>query len=183
MSIVQSLPRGEENVIDESPLTAKACLKCSQEKPLEDFFLSKKGDRYGRQSYCKPCCAAKHREWREANPVREKEQRRRWRRINRKKLMLEDARRRTVMFKLPFSLTADDFEIPEFCPVLGVKLEQNEGRNGPFSASLDRINPSLGYVVGNVQVISLRANIMKSDATADELRKFAAWILKEFPEQ
>ena len=37
-------------------------------------------------------------------------------------------------------------------------------------------------VPGNVQVISARANAMKNDATPGELRRFAAWVLKEFPE-
>lgn len=35
--------------------------------------------------------------------------------------------------------------------------------------SLDRINNDLGYVPGNVMVISRRANIIKKDATLDEL--------------
>jgi hypothetical protein len=30
--------------------------------------------------------------------------------------------------------------------------------------------PSLGYVPGNIRVISMRANRIKTDATADELR-------------
>jgi hypothetical protein len=80
-------------------------------------------------------------------------------------------------------LTTDDFEIPEFCPILGIPLVVGIGRGpAPDSASLDRINPALGYVPGNIQIISSRANTMKNDANADELRKFAAWIIKEFPE-
>jgi hypothetical protein len=41
---------------------------------------------------------------------------------------------------------------------------------------LDRVIPELGYVPGNVAVISLRANTMKQDATAAELRVLADWI-------
>jgi hypothetical protein len=37
------------------------------------------------------------------------------------------------------------------------------------SPSLDKIIPSLGYVRGNVQVISQRANSIKRDATLAEL--------------
>lgn len=40
----------------------------------------------------------------------------------------------------------------------------------PASPSLDKIIPSLGYVPGNVRIISARANLLKNDATVDELR-------------
>ena len=39
-------------------------------------------------------------------------------------------------------------------------------RNSP---SLDRIRLELGYVKGNVRVISGRANLLKNDATIEEL--------------
>jgi phenylalanyl-tRNA synthetase beta chain len=38
------------------------------------------------------------------------------------------------------------------------------------------VNPDRGYVVGNVAVISSKANIIKSNATADEIRKVADWL-------
>ena len=52
------------------------------------------------------------------------------------------------------------------------------GKKGavPSSPSLDRIIPELGYVPGNVQVISHQANTMKSNATLKELKAFAAWV-------
>jgi len=37
------------------------------------------------------------------------------------------------------------------------------------SPSLDRINPALGYVKGNVWVISFKANAIKQNATVQEL--------------
>ena len=45
-----------------------------------------------------------------------------------------------------------------------------------YSPSLDRIDPNKGYVKGNVQVISRLANIMKSNASPEELRAFANWV-------
>jgi hypothetical protein len=50
-------------------------------------------------------------------------------------------------------------------------LKYNKGRSGffPDSPSLDRIDPSKGYVKGNVRVISARANLLKNDATVGEL--------------
>lgn len=45
----------------------------------------------------------------------------------------------------------------------------------PNAASLDRIDNSKGYVRGNVMVISLRANAIKNNATAEELTAVAAY--------
>lgn len=44
------------------------------------------------------------------------------------------------------------------------------------SAHLDRIIPELGYIKGNVQWISGRANRIKYDASLDELRAIVAWL-------
>lgn len=44
------------------------------------------------------------------------------------------------------------------------------------SPSIDRIIPELGYVRGNIAVISMRANKLKSDATSEELERISAWM-------
>lgn len=77
---------------------------------------------------------------------------------------------------IPFDLRAQDVYVPANCPVLGVKLTFGAARNNFSSPSLDRIIPSLGYVKGNVAVISLRANVIKSDGSALELRQVANWL-------
>ncbi len=80
---------------------------------------------------------------------------------------------RAKINKIPFNLDLEDIIIPEFCPVLGIKLNLNHGVRGyhPDSASLDKIDPKLGYVKGNIRVISGRANLLKSDASIEELDK------------
>jgi len=64
----------------------------------------------------------------------------------------------------------------DVCPILEVPLNYSPVGYGqktpPNHASLDKIDPSKGYVVGNLQVISKKANSMKSDASIEELRKF-----------
>lgn len=70
---------------------------------------------------------------------------------------------------IPFAITAEDLAIPEFCPVLGLRLRLGAGLHAPDGPSVDRIRPHLGYVVGNVRVISYRANLLKSNATLNEL--------------
>lgn len=97
--------------------------------------------------------------------------------------------RRTILFNIksrcrrnniPFNLTLEDITPPEICPVFGIPLEKGDTKINPNSPSVDRINPELGYVKGNIQVISFKANTMKSNATPEELIQFANWVLKEY---
>lgn len=107
------------------------------------------------------------------------ERSRRYRENNVARIMFLAARDRCRKLELPFDLTIEYIEsiMPTHCPVFGMKLEVGKGKPRPDSPSLDRIRPELGYVQGNVQVLSNKANMMKQDATADELRQFAEWVL------
>lgn len=66
------------------------------------------------------------------------------------------------------------------CPLLGIELSYDKyaGNTVPDNyASLDKIDPNKGYVVGNVQIVSFRANTLKNSATLDELKL----IVKNWP--
>jgi hypothetical protein len=93
--------------------------------------------------------------------------------------MLTRAKRRAMKNKIVFNLEVSDIKIPKVCPVLGIELKQSENsspiRNSP---SLDKISPSGGYVKDNIQVISYKANIMKNDASVEELILFSLWVLE-----
>lgn len=91
-----------------------------------------------------------------------------------------NAKRRAAERGLEFTITKEDVHIPDICPVLGIPLAVGNGTAQSNSASLDRIDNSLGYIPGNVQVISLRANAMKNSATQEELLKFAYWCTTSF---
>jgi hypothetical protein len=67
---------------------------------------------------------------------------------------------------------------PEKCPVFGEPFSQNGSGFSNWSPSIDKIDPTKGYVPGNIQVISMLANCMKRDASSEQLQKFAEWILK-----
>ena len=96
--------------------------------------------------------------------------------------LLSSARNRAKKRNITFDLTVDDIQIPTHCPILGIPLTRNFGQHGGSfsSASLDRIVPDKGYVKGNVRVVSLLANNMKSNATPEQLLLFAEWIRKEY---
>jgi len=97
-----------------------------------------------------------------------------YRRKNRAKAMLHSAKYRAKIKFIEFSITIDDVAIPERCPVFGFLLDTglNCGRSD-YSPSLDRINNNLGYIKGNVLVVSWLANRIKNDATPEQLRTVA----------
>ena len=74
----------------------------------------------------------------------------------------------------------EDLKIPEKCPILGIPLIQKWGNgNGAAlfnSPSVDKIIPHLGYVKGNVQIISNRANLMKTDSTINDIRNLLKYM-------
>lgn len=84
--------------------------------------------------------------------------------------MLKGARHRAKKSGHPCTIALTDIVIPKRCPVLGTMMRRNAGKPGPMSPTLDRIHPPLGYVPGNVWVISHRANMLKNDATLAELK-------------
>lgn len=82
------------------------------------------------------------------------------------------AHRRAASRGVPFSITMQAIVIPQVCPVLGIPIVMGEKRS-ENSPSLDRITPKLGYVPGNVRVISDKANRLKGDRTLGELQRKA----------
>ena len=95
--------------------------------------------------------------------------------------MLSRIRRRAKAKGVPFNLTLEDIKLPVLCPVLGIPLdyEYKNGRLNSNSPSLDRRIPELGYVKGNVEVISMKANTIKAYATPEEiLYDNWAWALR-----
>lgn len=67
---------------------------------------------------------------------------------------------------------------PLKCPVFGIELRTGAGAFAPDAPSVDRIRSERGYVRGNLQVMSFKANAMKANASAVELEMFARWVLK-----
>lgn len=66
---------------------------------------------------------------------------------------------------------------PKYCPVFGfLMIDGNRGFDR-YAPSVDRIDPRRGYVRDNIQIISMKANTMKDNATPEELVRFANWIL------
>ena len=84
---------------------------------------------------------------------------------------------------LEFDLELSDIVVPQNCPYLGVELlyDRKDYRHQHYF-SVDRRDSFKGYIKGNIQVISKLANIMKNNATEDQLLMFAKNVLKEHGE-
>ena len=78
--------------------------------------------------------------------------------------IIEGARKRAKKFNIPFDITYDDVTIPTTCVYFNEPIDYS-GTQSPYMASIDRVDPVLGYTKGNVQIVSLLANQMKSNET------------------
>ena len=82
------------------------------------------------------------------------------------RMLLQNAKARANRFNVPFNITSEDvlscMPNDHICPITSLPFERGVGKLGPASMSLDRIIPALGYVPGNIAVISHSANTMKS---------------------
>jgi hypothetical protein len=93
---------------------------------------------------------------------------RKWRENNNVRILFKLAMRRAKQKNIDFTIEESDIIVPEFCPLLGTQIKMGTKHDKGSSASLDRIDPSLGYVKGNVWVISNRANTAKSNLSFKE---------------
>lgn len=101
----------------------------------------------------------------------------------RKKAILNGAKCNARSRGIAFDLKVSDLVWPEKCPVLGIVLNYGaptNGRNSVDSPSLDRHDPSVGYVKGNVVVMSWRANRLKCDANVHEIEKLLSYMRQRF---
>lgn len=103
-----------------------------------------------------------------------------WRLKNPVKYLLQTAKSRAKNSGLDFNIDESDILIPDICPVLCIPLfirqgSKDSGKN-PNNPSLDRIDSSKGYIKGNVQVISWRANDLKKDGTLEEFIKLVEFM-------
>lgn len=179
----------------------RTCTKCGNDKPLEDFPITKKpnGNEYY-QHTCKKCRSDKRVANRKNTEVKSHERKLACDRYNSNKplilkknkqwrdsesgvkhRMLHRSLQRSKEKGYDNDISIDDIIIPEECPVFHVQFNSGSKAGGYWnSPSIDRKDSSKGYTKDNIQVISMRANTMKSDASVEELVKFAKWVLDTY---
>lgn len=103
---------------------------------------------------------------------------RRWRFRDIKGSLLSGAKSRAKKNGFPFNLEIEDIVIPDYCPALGIPLEIVPGMRTDASPTLDKVHNDMGYVKGNVVVVSWKANRLKNNATIHELQSLAEFYSK-----
>lgn len=144
------------------PLEHKGCWQCKNVLPFSSFHKAKWG-MFGLNTSCKAC----------RKPLSQEH----YKTIDPRKSILARSKARAKRLSVDFNLTVDDIVIPKVCPVLGITLEIG-AEDTDTSPSIDRIIPELGYLAGNIIIISNKANRIKNNATPEELLKVAAWSYK-----
>lgn len=89
------------------------------------------------------------------------------------------AKKRALATGVPFDINTEYLVsiFPEKCPIFGTEFSFIGNKTSrPESPSLDKIDPSKGYVVGNIEIISMKANVIKQNATSEEIFKVANWL-------
>lgn len=153
------------------PKEKKQCQHCKQLLRVSRFsYLDRKDPSKGYRPVCKSCSAKK------AEVERE-------RRLNNWKYkpslaMLNNSKQRAKVSGIEHSLLLEDITIPDYCPVLGIKLETGDRKNHYNAPSIDRIDNTKGYHKDNIMIMSVKANMLKKDGTLDELIMLGEWARK-----
>lgn len=157
----------------------KVCGKCKNPKEVTEFGRCKTYPD-GRTYECRECHNLVRREWSKNNRKKSNDILRKYLKANPEFSLFVSAKARAKKYGKPFGISRKDIVIPEVCPVLGIPLfKSGQKHSMGNSPSLDAIVPTLGYVPGNIAVISHRANTIKTNATPGELRKVADWLERQ----
>jgi hypothetical protein len=115
------------------------------------------------------------------HPEKYRERSRASRENNPARRLITSTKRTAKIKNLEHNITAEDLVLPKFCPLLGIEIDYSAGNGKNLSnPSVDRIDPTKGYIKGNVEVMSMFANIMKSKASNEQLITFAKNVLRKY---
>lgn len=98
---------------------------------------------------------------------------------SRKARIIDGARNSARIRGLEFTITKETVEWNTHCPIFGTKLEYFTRDFNDNTISLDRIDNNKGYIPGNVETVSLRANFVKKNGTLSELTDI--WFYMDDP--
>ena len=173
----------------------KKCFKCKR-MLSEDNFYKDASQSCGLKGSCKSCntilckkyrqrnrtaMRAYSRRWTRAHPAKHAEYGRRYRQNHFAHALIQSAKARAKLKKVPFDLDAYREEIKQRvekweCELTGMKLDRT-GRRSFNSPSIDRIVPARGYIYSNIRIVSYAVNCALGTWGEEKLRIIAAALL------
>lgn len=174
-------------------MQTKHCTQCDTTKPVESFTKSIRAGSYKLQntdyhSYCKVCNAARARELRKAYgtnyrgtgklknvPVEDRYL------MSAIRARLSDAKARCRKLNKPLPEVSDTYLYNLFlnqnrkCALTGTPLLVE--KQSPVCLSLDQIDPSKGYIEGNVQWLAWAVNRAKGDLSLEDFYDMCSAVL------
>lgn len=174
-------------------METKQCSACKQTLTVDNFSKSGrsannykgKASTVRYSSRCKPCASEYAREWRRNNPQYERTRDRQNKESDESKLLksfikarLCDARSRSKKYGKAYDI---DYEYVRgiytgYCAISKTELLLDKGSLDV--PSLDCINPSKGYVRGNVQWLTWRVNRAKGEQSQSEFLSMCKAVLE-----
>ena len=91
------------------------------------------------------------------------------------RVLCQKAKCRAKKRQMEFEIDYTEMVIPEVCPALNIPLVKSNGAASHNSVSIDRLDSTVGYTKKNVNILSSRANTIKSDATFEEFEAIYFW--------
>lgn len=133
-------------------MLTKLCIKCKEVRLISEFHKDKKL-LYEVGNVCKSCRTLKSKKD--------------WSKVPIEYRIYHRAKARAKKKGLEFNIEISDILIPIICPILLTPID---------TPSIDRINSNKGYIKGNIQIISNRANMLKNNATIEELELIVKFL-------
>lgn len=144
----------------------RVCPSCQQDLPLAEFATDRRRSG-GRSIYCTPCAVQKSNSWRDANPEKARESKRKWQASNPEAVLEVVHRRRSRKLSAWVEdvsrivlMERDSWQ----CGICGGQIEKTSRAPHPLSPSIDHIIPiSRGgeHSYANTQAAHLQCNIRK----------------------
>lgn len=173
--------RGEIKKFEHKDTSDRPCENCGISKSVKEFGLVKGTDET--HIICKSCRKRITKfKWDSTHKEKRRDYFQYWMQNNVAKYLWNKAKCRALKSGIEFNIEIEDIVIPKYCPVFGteLKFEGADSQKGPryysSSPSLDRIDNNKGYIKGNIIVMSCRANLLKSNGTADEFIKLGKFL-------
>lgn len=161
--------------MSDRPLAPAAITRALEEQAEGRKLLKREYDRARhRERY------ANDPEYRERQREKSKQSKRRaHRKLTTAERLYRSAKMRAKREGVPFNLTVPYIRklwpADGRCPVLGFRMLLDDAAD--VLPSLDRLNREAGYTVGNVRLISLRANRLKGDGHPHEMARVLAYTM------